>query len=114
MRPAVRKHIPLLYVLNQLKDYERQIIIDSLDEEATQAIERCVTTVLQKKRKLGGGQQEKLQTCIQQNSEGFGNILKRGKGRTKRRELARLGGNPLAMIIATALPMLMKLLLNKK
>lgn len=102
-----RKHIPLLYVLNQLKDYERQIIVDSLDSEATAAIERCVRTALVKKKRGGG--QDQLQAHIRQNKEGFGRILKKGgKAQTKRRELARLGGNPLATIITTALPLLVK------
>ena len=112
-----KKHIPLFQILKELKPYQRQIILDHLDNDSCESLSYCIATVLKSKNKKISDQNKKeLGSCIKDNKSLIIRILKEGKGSShrqhlsKKRALAKIGGNPLGLILTTAIPILMELL----
>lgn len=106
----LREQLPLLQVLSELKGYQRQIIIDALDSKGCAALKSCLKLVATKGSKLGCA--NKLRKCVSANRKSFDNILYK-KGRSQsvtRREIARVGGNPLLFILSAAIPLILDLI----
>jgi len=113
MQPSkVRKYLPLIQVLKELKPYQRQILVEHLDEDACKTLGFCVSTVLKK----GGGlsNRNQIKCCVKSNKLLIGKIIKPNKtkreGKAKQQALALFGGNPLALILSTAIPILLDLI----
>ena len=104
---SLQTNIPLFQVLRELKDHQRQIIIDHLDAKSCNALVECVKCVLKRGPKKKGKRQTKLRACIKQYHKDFAHIL--GK-RQSSRQLAKVGGFPLGLILSTAVPLLMSFL----
>ena len=104
-------HLPLLQVLRQLKNYERQIVVDHLDAQACGALKKCLQTVLKGKKKVSAVEQDKLGRCLKRHKLLFSQALSaKGGAGSERKALAKLGGNPLALVLSTAIPLLLQLL----
>ena len=109
-RVEAETHLPLIHVLNEMKDYQRQIVVDHLNPKAVKCLKNCVSMVLKKKSKTKKtGKNQKLQKHIQENQHVFKHLLSPSKRNTNRM-LARVGGSPLGMILSAAIPLLMSLI----
>ncbi len=108
----VRKHLPLIQVLKEIKPYQRQIVVDHLDDDACQSLGFCVSTVLSQGNSLINRKQVKC--CVKANKSTIKNIIKSPKTKkqrqAKKHALAAFGGGPLALILSTAIPLLLNLL----
>lgn len=108
---GIERHLPLMQVLAKLKHYERQIVVDHLDEAGCKALKVCLKTVLRKKTKVPESLKPKLGRCFKQHRHLFAKLLAdRSGGSAGKKTLARLGGNPLALILSTAIPLLLDLI----
>ena len=131
----IKHHLPLLSVLQRLHASDRQILIDHLDQNACDALSFCLTKVLQegqiKKRKkkvdsqlvtklvrdnhfnfqriLGLNTQKKKKKTTKKSSKSSNNT-KKCLHKQKRLALAKIGGNPLAIILSTAIPLLLNMI----
>ena len=104
-----KTHLPLLQILKEMKGYQRQIVVDHLNPKATRCLKNCITLVLKKKPKNKKAvTNQTLKKHIQQNQQAFKHLLS-SNGKNTNRMLARVGGNPLATILSTAIPLLMSL-----
>lgn len=118
--PRIDKNIPLFQILKELKNYQRQIIIDHLDDESCSSLSSCIATVLLNGEKIRN--KNEIKSCLKNNKCHFQKILsshRKAKSRnikkkaspfSKKRALARIGGNPLQLILSTAIPLLLELL----
>lgn len=108
----IRHHLPLLHVLKTLKPYQRQIIIDHLDDDSCDSLTYCLSTVVKQVDKLKS--KKKLQGCVKANKKQFCKILSPAKTKKlrqgKKRALTQVGGNPLGLILSTAIPLLLSLI----
>lgn len=106
----MKHHLPLIQVLKKLKHYERQIIVDHLDDKACRSLKKCLQTVLKQGQKVPESERSKLSRCFKRHKPLFTKLLSEGGGGCRdKRTLARLGGNPLALILSTAIPLLLNL-----
>lgn len=106
----MKHHLPLMQVLKKLKHYERQIIVDHLDDKACRSLKKCLQTVLKQGKKVPEKERSKLTRCFRRHKPLFTKLLAgSGAGFGDKRTLARLGGNPLALILSTAIPLLLDL-----
>lgn len=109
----LKETIPLIEILKELKPYQRQILIEHLDDNACNHLEECLTTVLKKGK--NSSYKKKIEHCVNENRKIFDNILRRRKSKKHQRKLlARVGGNPLGFILSAALPLLVDLVTKKK
>jgi len=113
MHPSkLRTYLPLIQVLKELKPYQRQLVVEHLDSEACQTLGFCLSTVLQKGSNLSNKNQ--IKCCVKANKVLIGKILKPPKSKkgqkAKQQALTLFGGSPLALILTTAIPMLLNLL----
>lgn len=107
---GLKDKIPLFHVLRELKPYQRQLILDHLDSKSCRSIISCVKCVL-KAGKSKKSKDVQLQKCIKQHHQVFAKLLsssKKGK-KSSARMLARVGGNPLGLILGAAIPLIMNL-----
>ena len=108
---GLKHHLPLMQVLKKLKHYERQIVIDHLDDKACLELKNSLHTVLTKKSKVPEAERAKLKRCLKQNHALFSKLLTPKTGKcSQKKTLARLGGNPLALILSSAIPLLLNLI----
>lgn len=109
MHPLV-KNVPLLKVLCELKGYQRQILLEALDTNSTKTIKKSLALLLKKGHKLKC--RDKIQSCIKANKKCLGIILSPSGQSLKRtkKELVSLGGNPLLLLLASALPLILDLI----
>ena len=109
----LRRHIPLLQVLNELKGYQRQIVIDHLDLSSCNALAQCVTTTLHKGQSSAKNK-KRIGRIIKENKSLFSSIIGtrncKKNCQKKKKALARVGGNALKAILSTGIPLLLSLL----
>lgn len=116
--PKIKHHLPLLSVLQKLGANERQILVDHLDKDACDTLQFCLTKVLQEGKKRRKKTQSNLMTkLVRENQSNFECILgvcgkkkKKLTHKQKRLALAKIGGNPLALILSTAIPLLLNMI----
>ena len=124
MLKSIKHHLPLLSVLQNLATYDRQILVDHLDKDACDALRFCLTKVLQEGKKKNKNKKKKKKTdsnlitkLVRGNQNNFEQIL--GLGTKKKKNLsykqkglalAKIGGNPLAFILSSAIPLLLNLI----
>lgn len=121
MPPSMKKFLPLIHILEGLSDSERQIVLDHLDQPSLNAVTRAVKTVLADPTTVSPSHRNDLAKAVQQNKNHFTSLLNKkvGGGKKKssccaqKRALTRIGGNPLAIILSTAVPLLIDLLRKK-
>ena len=109
-KKAIRDHIPLFQVLKELKNYQRQIIVDHLDPSSCKHIRACISTVLNCGHKVNDNKHIKY--CVRTHKPQLQQILRASKfrGRAHKRALARIGGNPLYTFLSFALPLLLEMI----
>ena len=111
---VIRKHIPLLQILKELKEHQRQIIIDHLDLSACSSLTKCISTVLMGDKKIHPNQRKIIAKLIKTNKTDLRKILGKkpsAKNHQKvKRDLARIGGNPLMFLLSAGIPLLLDLI----
>ena len=111
---SVRKHLPLMQVLKELKNYQRQIVLDHLEPSACDSLVKCISTVLKhgnNSKKLNSQKKGKLRAIVKKNKKNFAKIIsKSARKNVKKRALAQMGGNPLALVLSTAIPIILELM----
>lgn len=112
--PRVEHHLPLLSVLQKLEASDRQILVDHLDKESFDTLQFCLKKILQEGKKKKK-KSESLTNLVREHHLTFESILglgskKKKSFKQKRLALAKIGGNPLALILSSALPLLINLL----
>ena len=101
----VREHLPLLQILSEIKNHQRQIIIDKLDDKAINALAKCIKFILAtKKKKVKIPYSNYLSSIIKTNKSQINAILQSKKKR--KRALTQIGGSPLALILSTVIPII--------
>ena len=109
----LKKHLPLLQVLKEMKGYQRQIIVDHLDIHACDALSDCISTVIKKRNVISSRKKKKLSPIIKANRKILAQVIGTNKTnaflKKRKRNLAKIGGNPLLSILTTAIPLLLGL-----
>ena len=114
---SLKKHIPLFQVLKELKDYQRQIIVNHLDDSTCQTLASCIGSVLKKSKRISPPQKIRIKRAIQTHQKFMTKIVKKqkshkvkGKRRTSplKTPLTRIGGGTLGVILSTAIPLLLE------
>lgn len=109
---TVKTAIPLLQVLKEMKGYQRQIILSHLDNKSLELICDGVGCVFKKHpQQIDSRVRKKVFGVARQNRKKL-QLLMSGRQKnlsSKKRALIQLGGNPLALILSTAIPLLMNL-----
>ena len=102
-----------MHVLRKLPNEDRQIVLSHLDHKSCDQIKTCVGKVLKKKSKLDVKVRERLKQCIRDHETDFNTIFSSRSQPIRRKAIARVGGNPLALLLSVGLPMLMNLFTKK-
>lgn len=103
--------LPFLQIVGELHPSKRQILIPLLNDRACQALSHCVKLVLEEgKATAAPNVVKRLKKCLTKNKLEFKHILDSDKKSVQRKALTTIGGNPLAFLIASAIPMLVNLL----
>ena len=117
----LKNHIPLFQILKELKEHQRQIILDHLDQQSCDSLSACIAHVLKNGTKVLSEEQRKhLSKCFKQNKPQMKRILSVLKKPTsrqhavKKRALARIGGGPMGAVLRAAIPILVQLISGNK
>lgn len=62
-------------------------------------------------KKIKGRDRDRLRKCIKENEKDFSSLLSNKK--VNKKTLAKIGGNPLALILSVGIPILLDLLRGK-
>ncbi len=101
--------IPLLHVLKSLKSSDRVIILAHLDDHTRDAIYKTVSKVL-KSKKVPIQNRIHLRDNLCSFKSDFRYLMSKDSSPIqKKRKLTQLGGNPLSLILDTALPLMLDL-----
>ena len=101
-----KKIITLLQVLKELKGYQRQIILDHLDDASCAAVSESILYLLKK----GASKDSKLKRCMSQNKVCLRSIINNKSTKKRKRALAKVGGGPLGFMLSSVLPLLVNLI----
>ncbi len=109
---SLRKHLPLFYVLSELKDYQRQIIINALSNDADKAIIESISFLLKNGKKLPV--KKSISRCVRDNKTDIQCLLNKNKQAAKlyKKKLTKLGGNPIGFILSAVLPLILNKLIK--
>ena len=105
-----KKYIPLLQILSEMKGYQRQIILDHLDNESCVAVSDSILHLLKKTK----NNNPSIKKCVAENKRCFKSILNDKNKKKKKRALAKVGGGPLGLILSSVVPLLVDLIVKKK
>ena len=110
----VKHHIPLFQVLKELKPYQRQIILDHLDNTSCKSVASCVASLLKKSSKVSPQQKKAIALAVKAQKNHFEKIISPGKNSKQlKKDLTRVGGGPLGLILGAAIPLLVDLIARK-
>ncbi len=104
--------LPLLFVLSELKEYQRQIVLEALNEKSNQAIVGAITYLL-KHGSHGVREKQAVIDCIRENKKDIHHLLSKKSLSLRKKKLAKFGGGPLGLILSAVIPLLLKTLLKK-
>jgi len=113
---SLRKHIPLFQVLKELKDYQRQIIVDHLDDSTCKSLANCIASVLRKSRRISHHQKQQIKRAVRIHQKFLKKIIsaegspKNSGSKRLKTSLTRIGGEPLGLLLSTAIPLLVEFL----
>jgi hypothetical protein len=116
-KKKLKQLLPLLKTLQGVKTSDnRSILLSHLDDEACEALYETIYNVIAND-KLGPKERKKLRKALWAHQEPIHFLTKNGKKFTrklKRKKLASMGGNPLGVILAAAIPLITNLLFKKR
>ena len=104
--------IPFLSVLSELGPKQRSIIVGHLDGPSCKVISKVVVG-LANSRNLTAKQKSKLKRLYAVHKKCFQDVkTDKTSARLRRKRLGKVGGFPLGAILATAVPLLVQLLVG--
>lgn len=112
-KQKAKKLLHLFSLLKQLPSKKRIELLQYLDESCVQNIYEAVHNILHN-QSIDQKQQKKLKKALQP----YKTVLrylgdKRKPEKQKRLKLTQIGGNPLALILSAAIPIISELLMRK-
>jgi Mg/Co/Ni transporter MgtE len=109
----LRKVLPFLQVLRELRPGQRSILLSHLDDESCEMVYEAVANVL-KNSKVTAAKRRRLKKALEPHKKCLRTLIsKKSSKSTKRKNLAAVGGFPIGTILATALPILLDLFTKK-
>ena len=105
-------NIALAQVLSELKNYQRQIILQYLDDKGCNVIKSYADLILHKGHKSPA--QKKIKRLIETNKNDLYDVMMTTSKKKSKSKIAKIGGNPLALILSTAIPLVVELLKKKQ
>jgi hypothetical protein len=110
----LRKVLPFLQVLKQLRPGQRSILLSHLDNESCEMVYEAVANVL-KNPKVTPAKRRQLKKALAPHKKCLRSLVskKRSSG-LKRKDLASVGGFPLGLVLSTAIPLLLNMLTGSK
>jgi len=108
-------YLPLFQIVGELEPAKRQILLTHLDEESTRALARSVTDLLRHSDlPVDAARKKRIRRAVDAHRPAFKTILRGRGGIGKRREaLTAVGGGPLALLLSTAIPLILGQILKK-
>lgn len=100
--------LPLLQVLRELSPKQQSIILGHLDDKSCATLCTTIRRVIQSK-KLSDPEKRNLQRVLSSHKHCLRSLCnsKSVHSSSRRRNLQKLGGNPLLYILSTAIPLLL-------
>jgi len=113
------EYLPLFQILGEMHPGKRQLLISHLNPRACNNLSRCTSAVLAENQmpnlRFPQDVSTRLQAAVRENPSEFKHILLPSASSHKRRTaLTRVGAGPLALVLSTAIPWLLGLLMNRK
>ena len=113
--PTILKKLELLKVLKKINNKDRPTIIKYLDDRGVDLVCECVQNILFNNVGLNLKEKKRLRSTLNKRQKAMKNIANKSNSFKRRRSLLNHhGGNPLALILSTALPLLTDLLFRRK
>ena len=113
MKPShkrLRKVLPFLQVLRELRPQQRSILLSHIDDESCEMVYEAVANVL-KNSKVTSAQRRRLKKALEPHKKCLRTLISNKSSRSaKRKNLLAVGGFPIGMILSAALPLLLNLL----
>lgn len=112
-KKKLREVIPFLQTFKDLRPNQRSILIGHIDDKSCEILYEAIANVLRSPR-ISDGQRKKLRKILQAHKSCLRSLISNKTSRTlKRKKLQQIGGFPLATILATAVPLVLDLLMKK-
>ena len=113
LKKKAKKLLPLYLLLKQLPSKKRTELLQYLDEESAESLYEAVHNILTNPI-IGPTQRRRLYRVLKPHKVTLRYLGdKRKSKKQKRQKLAQIGGNPLALILSTAIPILTEILMKK-
>ena len=103
-------HLPLYQIIAELPPAKRQILLQHLDAKSTGALARALKDLLGRRRDqavIPARLRRGIVRAVHANRPAFKTIVSRGGVNARREALASVGGNPLALLLSTAIPLVL-------
>lgn len=104
--------LPFLQILSEMSPNQRTIILGHLDQKSCETLCSTIRSVV-KSTKLKKQVKNQLQKHLTPHKACLRSLCKTKTFPSQRRSLQKLGGNPLMLILASALPLLLNKLAKK-
>ena len=112
-KKRLREVIPFLQTFKDLRPNQRGILINHIDDKSCEILYEAIANVLRSPR-ISDGQKKKLRRALQAHKSCLRSLISSKTSKTvKRKKLQQIGGFPLATILATAVPLVLDLLMKK-
>ena len=113
LKQKAKRLLPLFSLLKQLSPKKRTEVIQYLDENCVQSLCEAIHNVLHN-QSIGQKQQKKLKRTLSPHKAALRYLGDaRRSGKQKRVKLMQIGGNPLALILSTVIPIISEVLMRK-
>ncbi len=104
---CLKDYFPLLLVLSELKNYQRQIILEALNSKNDKAVRKAICFFL--KHAKSPSDKEKVLQCMEGNKKDFLHLVKNIHDPSKsKKHLTRIGGSLVGSILNSLIPILLK------
>ena len=111
VKSQAKRDLPLLQTLKELNQRQRCIVLSHLNDGSCESVCEAISNVVKNPKIKSSG---KLKRQLNPHKKALRFIAnKRATVKQRRKKLVQLGGNPIAAILATAVPFLLNLLTRK-
>jgi len=109
-----KEYLPFMQTLKQINPSHRTILLGHLNDETCEALYEAVKNVLENP-KITPSRRAMLRKRLSPHKKVLRNLVKKSGSRSaKKKNLTKLGGNPLALILGTAIPLLLDVIFPRR
>ena len=107
------KLLPFLKVLNDINGQNRTILLSHINSESCSDLCETISNVL-KNPSMGESERKRLRKMLSPHKQCLRSLVKKNQSvKQKQKKLQKIGGSPLGVILSSAIPLLLDILVKR-